>query len=367
MAARVKHGSGQPWRNSSSSGPVCNHSKPTTASACTFATSTISLQQHLEKTIAWLMIFCLGAGIFTTSTHVRAASPAEAIGAGAGGGMVPTAAVLAVVAIAGWVLLAAFGRSSSNTSSTSNTSKVGKVGRVSSQATITTDTRLLSSSALYPHATASASSWTAAAAMTTSAYTSTTASAATVFSAAQPSYQPSSAHPPTQLQYEKLHRSTTPAAARRRGGNHSNNNNNGNNNGNGNGKRNSNGNSKRSSNQAPTTPHAANKDCTDTHTTWDSPPPSVLPVYTPAPHENTEERGGSRVLASDYSVPWPTLTEALNDGCNNNTVVAADAGWGDLATASAGIDWECVRKASREARRQRTESGNVYTCSFSEA
>ena len=78
---------------------------------------------------------------------------------------------------------------------------------------------------------------------------------------------------------------------------------------------------------------------------------------------NEKEGGGAGAGGGldddDCAMPWPSLTAALDGSFGD----AGAAGWGNLAAASAGIDWECVREASREARRQRTASGN--TCSVS--
>lgn len=62
-------------------------------------------------------------------------------------------------------------------------------------------------------------------------------------------------------------------------------------------------------------------------------------------------------------VPWPTLSEALEDGNIDDDEQDKAPGWGDFASASAGIDWECVRKASQEARRQRTLTANLNSFS----
>lgn len=80
---------------------------------------------------------------------------------------------------------------------------------------------------------------------------------------------------------------------------------------------------------------------------------------------NEKERGGGGAgggLDDDCAMQWPSLT-SLTAALDGSYGDAGAAGWGNLAAASAGIDWECVREASREARRQRTASGN--TCSVS--
>lgn len=80
-----------------------------------------------------------------------------------------------------------------------------------------------------------------------------------------------------------------------------------------------------------------------------------LPIYCPPSPSPT-------AFSTSLAEAWADNSDDGDDvGTGNN------AGWGELAAASAGIDWECVRKASQEARRIRksTAEGNSFSSTAS--